>query len=184
MKLQGSCVLMLGLLLGAGLTGCADRPGQVAEKDTASESTAGRSMAKDARPAKPDPAVIAAWEKAGAEFGWMGVNESGFLTWRHSKPAADRIPAFSFPWASQLRGTSLRGLPQPDVPFAMSCRNVTDTVLKELARLKQLQCLDLSRNRGVTDAGLKELAGLTQLLWLSLNDTQGRRNRTTCGRWT
>ena len=33
MKLQKSCVLVLGLLLGAGLIGCVEKPGLAAEKD-------------------------------------------------------------------------------------------------------------------------------------------------------
>lgn len=53
--------LLLGLLLGVGLTGGAEKRNPVAEKDT--------------RPAKPDPAVIAAWEKAEAQFGWVAVND-------------------------------------------------------------------------------------------------------------
>jgi hypothetical protein len=43
--------------------------------------------------------------------------------------------------------------------------------LKDLAALKQLQTLDLSRT-GVTDRGLKGLAGLRQLRMLRLRDTK------------
>jgi internalin A len=47
---------------------------------------------------------------------------------------------------------------------------VTDAGLKELAGLKGLTRLSLSRT-GVTDAGLKELAGLKNLKNLSLSGT-------------
>ena len=76
MKLQESCGLVPGLLLVAGLICCADKPGPVVEKDT--------------RPAKPDSAVIAAWKKAGAEFGWYDVDERWGIALqanRKSKPS-------------------------------------------------------------------------------------------------
>ena len=155
----GGCVL---LAIAAGLT--------VRHQVQKSEEAAARKIEEEAAgPAKPDSAVIAAWEKAGAKFGWMGVNELGFISWRPKpKPSADDIPGFKFLRAAtgKLSG-SLRGLPQPAIPFALGCRNADDAALKELAGMKQLQSLNLTSGQ-VTDAGLKELAGLTQLqtLWL------------------
>ena len=48
---------------------------------------------------------------------------------------------------------------------------MTDTGLKELAALTQLQTLDLSQT-SVTDAGLHELAGLKELIRLILSETR------------
>ena len=157
MKLPKSCVLVLGLLLGAGLAGGAEKPEPVAEKD--------------AGPAKPDLAVIAAWEKAGAKFGWMDVNnEYGFLSWRdYLEPSVDSVPGFSFRSGSLSK--SLQGLPQPGIPFGVFCGNADDAGLKELAGLTQLQTLCLYRTQ-VTGAGLKELAGLKQLQTLNLVGTE------------
>jgi hypothetical protein len=48
---------------------------------------------------------------------------------------------------------------------------MTDTGLKELAGLKDLQTLDLGFTQ-ITDAGLKELAGLKGLQDLDLRETK------------
>jgi hypothetical protein len=127
-------------------------------------------------PARPSAEVIAAWEKAGAEFSL----------------AAKGVPIFHF----RLTPTEkLNVLPPPKVPFGLNLQQtkvtsaglqelavltqlqtlvlgsqVTDAGLKGLAGLKQLQTLDLDGTK-VTDAGLKELAGLTQLRMLLLDDT-------------
>jgi WD40 repeat protein len=49
--------------------------------------------------------------------------------------------------------------------------NLTDAIMKELGRQKQLRVLDLS-GQPVTNAGLEELAGLTKLQVLDLRRTQ------------
>ena len=122
------------LLLASVLIGCAGKSEAAAENGSAAEAAAGRSTGKDAQLAKPDAAVIAAWEEAGAEFGWMGVNEFGYLTWRNSfTTGEDNMPTFKFDWHS--RAPVVTGLPQPEIPLAVCGSNVTDTGLKELARL-------------------------------------------------
>ncbi len=123
-------------------------------------------------PVRPAPEVIAAWEKAGAEFGWISVNQWGHLDWRSgkAKPVAGAPPAFLFKVFPTGR---LTALPPPEVPFGLRLNGhqVTDAGLKELAGLTQLQSLDF-RETQVTDAGLKELAGLKQLRMLNLGVTQ------------
>jgi hypothetical protein len=155
----------LVLLVAVALIGCMDQPGPVAERDAAIETPA-----NDAEPAKPDAAVIAAWEEAGFEFGWMDVYDYSFLTPQEkSEPSLNvcDIPAFSFTEGGAL-GESLRGLPQPCVPFGLVCESANDAALKELAGLKQLRWLDLLLAHEVTDAGLRELARMKQLQMLDL----------------
>ncbi|MCS7022707.1 MAG: hypothetical protein NZU63_12880 [Gemmataceae bacterium] len=64
-------------------------------------------------------------------------------------------------------------LPAPSKPFGLDIQlsDVTDTGLKELAKLQQLTTLDLWGTE-VTDAGLKELAKLQQLTTLDLDGTK------------
>ena len=105
-----------------------------------------------AEPLRPAPEVIAAWEKAGAEF----------------RPGWRDVPHFRF---GLFPTEKLNGLPSPEVPFGLHFRSVTDAGLKELASLTQLRALHLGGTQ-VTDAGLKELASLTQLRMLDLGGTQ------------
>ena len=60
---------------------------------------------------------------------------------------------------------------KPIVKVHLGRRAVTDGDLKELAGLKELRWLDLTKTQ-VTDAGLKELIGLKQLTMLMLTDTR------------
>src|ERR1700722_3588087 len=124
--------------------------------------------------AKPlPPEVIKVWKDAGAEL----------EKWE---------PRFIF---RKIEPGALTMLPDPGVPFRLSIWNfaltdaglaglaklksierldfgdrsgITDTGLKELTHLKNLQSLSIRGSR-VTDAGLKELAGLTSLRFLELD---------------
>ena len=58
MRLRGTWLL----LLGAVAAGCTDEPKPVAVDETAT--------------------MVAAWKEAGAEFGWMGPNQSGLMAWQ------------------------------------------------------------------------------------------------------
>jgi hypothetical protein len=60
---------------------------------------------------------------------------------------------------------------KPTVGVYLSGTDVTDAGLKDLAGLKQLQWLNLTKTQ-VTDAGLKHLAGLKQLRLLLLTNTK------------
>jgi len=104
-------------------------------------------------PTRPVPMLIAAWEKAGADFGWMrlepegvvDLGPSGFLDpgrfpdWRsgRDKPAPGDLPAF---WFDRFRTGKLKSLPMPETPFGLlfNGAKVTNTNLKELAGMKQL----------------------------------------------
>jgi Leucine-rich repeat (LRR) protein len=109
---------------------------------------------------RPTPEVIAAWEHAGARFGWMSVSRSPQQTntdW--DQAGAECVPAFGF---NRFPTGGLRSLPPPDVPFGLSVYSWTDEGMQELRDLTQLRSLFFNGD-GITDAGLKELAGLEKL---------------------
>ncbi len=107
-----------------------------------------------------------AWKKGGAKVGWQ--SNAGF---REAQPKdtgnKGDVPAFRF---SAWKDGLLVALPAPEQAFglALYSTSLTDTGLKEIARLKQLRILNLG-NTQVTDAGLTELTGLGQLEILSLS---------------
>ncbi len=126
--------------------------------------------AQEAGPLRPAPDVIAAWEKSGAEFGWIYEDESGALIWRSKTeylPGA--MPSFRI-WQPP-RGRS-KPLPGPGVPFGVYFKGslVTDAALDQIAELEQLHTLTVSETT-VTDRGLKALAGLVHLQILNLSNT-------------
>jgi len=115
-----------------------------------------------------DPAVLAAWKKAGAEVGWMRapMEFGSRLFHTEGQPKNSDLLAFRF---TAFKSATLAGLPQPGVPFGLSFQGtkITDADLKELAGMKRLQVLNLSDSK-ITDAGLKELAGMKHLEALNL----------------
>ena len=124
-------------------------------------------------PPKPLPAEITkAWVPP-CMLGWMYLNDHGFLEFtdqRNDIPGAVRndipgaVPAFGFNWADGY----LPKVPDPGVPFGLGLRGaISDDGMKEVARFKTLQALDLSYT-GVTCLSLKELAGLKDLRGSSL----------------
>ena len=140
---------------------------------------AGTSRLAAQQPTRPAPAVIAAWEKVGAEFGWIWIVSGGDLVWQPGKeqPASGAFPGFNF------RRLPLGKLPTEKLALAHTSfgvwihADVNDADLKQLAGLTQLHALILqgrSRNDrdGISDAGLKELAGLKDLKVLSLSRTK------------
>lgn len=193
-KFVGATFALLGgVLIFVAIAACAlahfgDAPAHIGDVPVVEKYT---------RPAKPDSAVIAAWEKAGAKFDWMIVNYN-FIGWRSTLPSqtpgVGDMPAFRFSSADYL-SESIRGVPSPSMPFAVSCRNATDAGLTELAGMSQLHTLDLGMcqltgtgwkelaglehlqrlyltNSNVTDVELKQLSGMTQLQTLDLRHTQ------------
>ena len=95
--------------------------------------------------------VVTAWREAGAQVGWIGLDENGrLLFFRQSRNAASDMPAFhSVLW----REGRIRNLPDPGSTFALDLSGITDAGLKELAGLDSLKGLKLS-SRNVTDEGL------------------------------
>src|SRR5438270_3236639 len=122
---------------------------------------------------KPLPAPVrAAWEKAGAEVGWMSRPRGRYgVEFRpgvgEGKPG--EVPAFR---VRRWQAGVLAKLAAPEQAFGidLSETKVTDAGLKELAGFKHLAALSLG-GTPVTDKGLAELAGLAQLESLFLNDT-------------
>jgi hypothetical protein len=120
-----------------------------------------------------DPKVVAAWEKAGAEFGWMSVDENGLLYFVPERPKG--VPAV--PTFTAKKGESslpLRELPAPGAPFGLKMfglEPLTDADWKALAGFEHLHSLSIMF-MGVTDARVKELAGLPKLQVLVLDHSQ------------
>ena len=128
--------------------------------------------AQQQKPASPLPAgIVAAWEKAGAHYGWTVRQGHGYtFLIIGDQGKFKELPGFLFfSWQPGV----IDRLPQPDSGFGLSLigTKVTDAGLKELAKLKTLQYLDLGAT-AVTDIGLKELAGLKALQILNLPGTK------------
>ena len=116
-------------------------------------------------PPKPLPEkIVTAWEKAGAEVGWLRVDHdaySWFVREQVGKPGD--VPAFCFSSIVWQRGLLAKLPPRRRRSgLELGFTKVTDAGLKELAGLKSLQSLNLGHTK-VTDAGLKALAGLKDL---------------------
>src|SRR6516162_4261566 len=130
------------------------------------------SAKKDPRKHLP-PEIVAAWKKAGAEVGWMPVDEFRMTLFRPANAGvAGDLPAMSFSYPSYKEGV-LANLPIPADAFGLDFTStlLTDAGLKELARLKSLGVLNL-RQTQVTDRGLKELTRLKNLKSLHLDATK------------
>ena len=87
---------------------------------------------------------------------WRGTKRTRYITYKQSS-----LSPFS----------CLKVKDKPTVGVYLSGTDVTDAGLKDLAGLKQLQWLNLTKTQ-VTDAGLKHLAGLKQLRLLLLTNTK------------
>src|SRR5438045_335569 len=102
--------------------------------------------------AVPAPAVITAWENAGAEFGWISLDPNDDDSWRFDveKPFSGGLPAFRF---RVFPSGALKSLAPPEVPFGLWLeKNLLSAAdLKEIAGLKQLQALNLD-STFITDA--------------------------------
>src|SRR5207244_7738878 len=88
-----------------------------------SQARAESPAAKQALPPAPDKAVVAAWEKAGAQFHWLHVVRAGEVLGkeagdikRNDRPAPGDIPSFGFLGFDFARPVTFRGLPAPGVP--------------------------------------------------------------------
>ena len=98
--------------------------------------------------------IVKAWKDAGATVGWMKVDPNGLLSF-NEKPEAGAIPAFRFlKWKDGI----VAKLPVPEAGFGLDLAKteVTDSGLKELAKLKKLSSLTLCETE-VTDSGVEQL---------------------------
>jgi hypothetical protein len=79
--------------------------------------------------AAPAPAVIAAWKKAGFEFGWLHTHEGGHVYFeKETDGKVGDLPAFQI--LLDPRRNSLERLPAPDVPFGLSILHASAKELK------------------------------------------------------
>lgn len=149
------CVMAVWLCLVLNGTGCTDE-----------------TEPKKSEPVAAIPeAVIAAWKKQGATFGWFGTTKPHYQAFSADRAELiDPVPAFRF--SPKASDADLKQLPPIDQPFALILAGtpITDEGLKELKEMKQLISLNLAQTK-VTDVGLKELKGLTQLTDLALSRT-------------
>lgn len=134
-------------------------------------------------PRPPQPLaddVVRAWEKGGAEAGWMSVSESGKIEFRRGKHGtAGEIPSFRLTTPVL---DSLNEFPAPEQPFGLCLDRAVGPDLRPLARLKTLHTLDLSSWRQKKDArrgegqglDLTPLTELADLRNLSLSSAQLR----------
>src|SRR5262245_51564777 len=179
MKRRSRCwLLMIGVAV---LSGCGKSPSTQPEKEP--------SPAK--APPRPE-SVIAAWERAGAEVGWMQVGSEGLLEWRPAdeKPVKGALQAFRLrvfptgqlkslgsldgPFGLWLQGATLTsvelreltGLKRLETLY-LGGTNLTDADLATLAELKDLRSLHFGGTR-VTDGGLKAVGALSQLELLDI----------------
>src|SRR5947207_13641692 len=99
-------------------------------------SLLGLNPALASQPQKPNPLaadILAAWQKAGAQAGWMAAGEFGYPVFRVARDGKEgEIPAFKFKeWKPGVIG----GLPRPERGFGLSLQyaNMTNAGLKDLA---------------------------------------------------
>jgi internalin A len=119
-------------------------------------------------------AIIRAWNRAGAVFGWMSLDDYGELRFRQGigKRKLGEWPAFRFlglAWEPQ----KLASLPPPGEPFGLNLHHcaLESADLKELVRFEQLQVLNLDETF-VTDTALQQVKKLSALRAISLGGTQ------------
>jgi hypothetical protein len=126
------------------------------------------------------PEVVSAWEKAGAEAGWIGpVPEwPEHLIYRHdAKGRRGEVAAFTalHYWRFRIpvcQPLSFDKLPAPTSAFGLqySFSEPTKAEIEALARMSNLQILDLAYSN-LTDAGLEGLMKLKNLRCLDLQGT-------------
>jgi hypothetical protein len=136
---------------------------------------------------QPGPLTVKTWERAGAEFGWIHVNEfAGNPGWQPDPGDSEDTPQDGSPFNrenaragnySAVRFKAfptgkIGALPEPElcIRLWLDGSGVTDDNLKEIGGLTQLQWLALYRNE-LSDAGLKYLTGLKELRRLALSGT-------------
>jgi hypothetical protein len=133
---------------------------------------------KQETPSPLAPETVKAWRDAGFKVGWMkdvppqtGASWGFWRPWRE-KADAGAIPAFGFP--GKAADGVVAKLPDPGTAFGLDfhCGWDAGVTLKELAKLKNLQSLNVgavrSPDRPKAYPELKDLAELTELRALYL----------------
>ena len=132
--------------------------------------------------------VVAAWQRAGAEFGWIKINEVGGGP--HWQPLANpgelrSLPGSPFSRTNPQAGLygavrftkfpsgKLQKLPGKDlcIRLYLDTCGVVDDDLKEVAQLHKLQWLTLYRDE-ISDKGLEHLAGLKEIRRIGLHNSK------------
>lgn len=150
-----------------------------------SGTSAGKAPPKAAMPAK---GTVAAWEQAGAEFGWIHINEfGGAPRWQAHVADSEDLPKGGSPFdrenpkAGYYAAVRFKEFPSGKVrslPEAGLClrlwldgSGIKDEDLKDLVWLTQLQWLAVYRGE-ISDAGLPHLTKLRNLRRLELHGTR------------
>ena len=146
----------------AGKPGAANPPGAVTPKPPPTQPE-GVEKTKPSSPeqmSKPlPPAVVAAWEKAGFDAGWVGPHKkNGSIRFSESlenRDASKAVPSFK---KNNWKPGVLESLPVPTSAFGLVLRKIqiTDAGLKEVAKMTHLTSLSLYGTR-VTKTGVAEL---------------------------
>jgi len=118
------------------------------------------------------PALVAAWENAGFQAGWMGLHKrTGVHMFSENLEDLDSskaVPAYKTRiWKTAI----LESLPAPTMAFGLGLslnNQITDAALKEVVKLQHLTSLDLTGCKQITDVGLKGLAQAQKLTSLNL----------------
>jgi hypothetical protein len=132
--------------------------------------------------------VVEAWQRAGAEFGWISINEVGGGP--HWQPLANpgemqSLPGSPFSRTKPEAGLygavrftifpsgKLHKLPGKDlcIRLYLDTCGVVDDDLKEVAQLNKLQWLTLYRSE-ISDKGLEHLAGLKEIRRIGLHNSK------------
>jgi len=118
-----------------------------------------------------DPALIAAWEKAGAKLVWHAIDERRGLVLENVSPK-DPAALPGFYLGTSYKPGLIAKLPAPSAPFSLDLimTGVKDEGLNELAGLQNLHGLSLFA-QPVTSAGLKDLGRVKSLRALNLHAT-------------
>src|SRR5690242_12665700 len=87
-----------------------------------------------------DPETVMAWQREGAEVGWVGWTKSYSRFYQGAKRNERDVPAFL---VTDWKEGVISKLPRPQCAFGLHLvlTEVTDARLKELAGLKALQVL-------------------------------------------
>jgi Leucine Rich repeat len=176
------------LLLGVLAAGCQRVPVKPSTARKTPDRVADKSIEEAALKARfeatggIDPTDIAAWEKAGAKFGWLRFDGTGvwlFVTqrlpenhWFGTGPLFDSRPVPCFQCKKGLP-EGIYSMPKPSVPFGLDFQHspLGDADMQALGRFEQLRAL-MAGGTKVSNSGLAEVAKLPRLQILFLAGTQ------------